>query len=196
MSKWQEFLKENKGLGERLFRLRDYTPIPLIILLLIYAQPTVASTVLGLLAVILGEFIRIYSVGFIGKVSRTRSDSLGQQLVTEGPFALVRNPLYVGNFFITLGFSLFSGVAWLLLLVLSLFAFQYWYIVQYEEQLLTTHFGAKYQAYMNRVPAWLPKRMPSIQDFDCPQEIKLALQSEKRTLTTIVSLLFLLVIFS
>ena len=95
-------------IGEWFFKYRDYTPIPLIIALLFVNDPTVFSATIGLLAVVFGELFRIYTVAFIGTVSRTRSDSTGQKLVTNGPFGIVRNPLYVGNFFIVLGFALFA----------------------------------------------------------------------------------------
>ncbi len=59
-----------------------------------------------------GELLRLYAVAFIGSVSRTRSESTGAQVVTTGPFGYVRNPLYVGNFLITMGVTVYGGRAW------------------------------------------------------------------------------------
>ena len=55
--------------GQWFFKNRDYTPIPLILLLLLFGDPNVRSD-LGLLLVVLGELIRVYSVSFIGSISR------------------------------------------------------------------------------------------------------------------------------
>ncbi|MBI2601823.1 MAG: isoprenylcysteine carboxylmethyltransferase family protein [Deltaproteobacteria bacterium] len=176
--------------------MRDFTPIPLLILLLIFEKPTVATVTVGCCLVFFGELIRLYSVSFIGGVSRTRSGSLGGQLVVDGPFRWVRNPLYVGNFFIALGIAVFAGVLWLIALSLILFVFQYASIVKYEESLLLEKFGSEYEAYKTRVPAWLPKRFPSLKDLDWPESFAPALRSEKRTLTAIAIVLFLLVLLT
>ncbi|MFW7380967.1 MAG: methyltransferase family protein [Oligoflexus sp.] len=183
-------------IGEWFFRYRDYTPIPLIILLLIIGDPSVFSSTLGLLVIVIGELFRIYSVGFIGTVSRTRSESTGQRLVVRGPFAYVRNPLYVGNFFISMGFAIFAASPILIGLTALLFAVQYYFIVRYEETILTQKFGDDYEKYCRQVPAWFPSELPSLNKLDWPKEFSSALKSEKRTLTTIFALLALLVVFS
>ena len=54
----------------------------------------------GVPLVILGELIRILASGYLEKK--------GTKLATAGPFAYVRNPLYVGNFFLGLGFVVMS----------------------------------------------------------------------------------------
>lgn len=183
-------------IGAWFFRYRDFTPIPLIILLLLLGQPSVLSSTLGLLVIIFGELIRIYSVGFIGTVSRTRSNSTGQRLVMRGPFAYTRNPLYVGNFFISMGFAVFSASMLIITLTAALFAVQYYFIVRYEESILMQKFGDEYDRYRRRVPAWFPSEWPSLAKLDWPREYSTALRSEKRTLTTIFSLLALLVVLS
>jgi protein-S-isoprenylcysteine O-methyltransferase Ste14 len=191
------FDKETRvELGEWFFKARDYTPIPLIFLLLIFGQPTVKSATIGLLLIMLGELFRIYSVGFIGTISRTRSQSTGQRLITEGPFSFVRNPLYVANFLITLGFTVFGGSLWLLGLTVVLFIVQYYFIVAYEENLLLAKFGEEYEEYRLRVPRWIPDRWPNLDQMMWPDTFTPALKSEKRTLTTIFSLIFLLALFA
>ncbi|WP_141732104.1 methyltransferase family protein [Oligoflexus tunisiensis] len=191
------FDKETRvELGEWFFKARDYTPIPLIFLLLIFGHPTVKSATIGLLLIMLGELFRIYSVGFIGTISRTRSQSTGQRLITEGPFSFVRNPLYVANFLITLGFTVFGGSLWLLALTVVLFVVQYYFIVAYEENLLLAKFGEEYEDYRMRVPRWIPDRWPNLDQMMWPDTFTPALKSEKRTLTTIFSLIFLLALFA
>lgn len=185
--------KGNKvEIGEWFFRYRDYTPIPLIILLLIFGRPTVLAATFGIISIVAGELFRIYSVGFIGTVSRTRSQSTGQRLIAEGPFAYVRNPLYLGNFLITAGFGLYGGVPWIFVLTVVLFWVQYYFIVQYEENLLKSKFGPEYLDYLERVPRWIPLAWPKLEEIIWPDTFSPALKSEKRTLTTIFVLLLLL----
>jgi protein-S-isoprenylcysteine O-methyltransferase Ste14 len=184
-------------IGEKLFEWRDYTPIPLIVLVLFTADPSVRSATLGTLLVVLGELIRVYSVAFIGMVSRTRNTgTAGASLITTGPFAHVRNPLYVGNFCITLGMAAYSGVTWLVLLTIVLFAFQYYCIVKHEERLLIARFGREYEDYMQRVPAWVPTRMPKLETLEWPESFSKALRSERRTLAAIALMLLALALLS
>lgn len=183
-------------IGKKLFQWRDYTPIPLIVLLLIFSDPELFTVTLGLILIMAGELFRIYSVSFIGGVSRTRTSSTGQRLVTSGPFGLVRNPLYVGNFFITLGFAVFGGVVWIMILAILMFAFQYYYVVKYEESLLLEKFGDEYKAYLETVPAWIPRSLPSLEAIEWPETFSPAIKSEKRTLTAIAALLVVLLLVS
>ena len=145
------------------------------------------------MCVVLGEALRIYSVAFIGPVSRTRKGSLGG-LITTGPFAWTRNPLYVGNFLIVVGFLFFAGVLWLFFLALGGFCFQYYFIIQYEESLLFAKFGDDYIRYKEKTPVFFPRRFPK--KVEMTGEFSLALRSEKRTLLSIFSVLILLLLFS
>ena len=184
------------NLGQTLFRLRDYTPIPLILILLFVQQTTVLGATIGTLCVLLGEALRIYSVAFIGSISRTRKSHVGSRLIQEGPFQWVRNPLYVGNFFIALGFSMFSGKLWFVLLMLIAFAVQYSFIVTYEEARLAEVFGEEYTDYQARVPAWIPRRIPPFEEWKAPSEgYAKAIKSEQRTFMSVGAMFLLLLLF-
>jgi steroid 5-alpha reductase family enzyme len=80
-----------------------------------------------------------------------------QRLVTYGVFAWMRNPLYVGNFLIWMGFTVASGVMWFLPVAIVLFAVEYTFIVRYEEGVLESIFGKEYLAYRARTPRWFPR---------------------------------------
>ncbi len=111
---------------------------------------------LGLLVVLAGLGLRSWCVSHIGTISRTRAARLGP-LMTAGPYALVRNPLYVGNFLIWTGFALASGLLWMVPVAWVVFALQYTAISRFEEAALVDHFGPTYLDYMKSVPRWVPR---------------------------------------
>lgn len=75
-------------------------------------------------------------------------------LVTEGPFRLARNPIYVGDVLVYLGLTLIAGTWWpLLLLPLPVWMMQR-FVIAREESYLHGLFGASYAAYCARVRRW------------------------------------------
>src|SRR5688500_926488 len=120
-------------LGGVLFRNRSWIPVPfLAVPLLAPGRMSAANWIVGALLVAAGEAVRIAGVAAAGTVTRRRSRDV-QRLVTYGIFGWVRNPLYVGNFLIWLGFGVGSGVWWFLPAATLLFAVEYTFIVRYEE---------------------------------------------------------------
>ncbi len=112
---------------------------------------------------VFGELIRVFGVSQIGGVSRTKTFSVGQKLITAGLFSHVRNPLYLGNLFLSSGIVIFSNVSLLFtLLFIVLFFLQYIPIVYWEESNLKNIFGAEYEEYAQKVPRWLPLLVPKI----------------------------------
>jgi protein-S-isoprenylcysteine O-methyltransferase Ste14 len=146
-------------LGGWLFQRRTWLPLPLVAALLGFppaSDATGASLwIVGALIVSIGEGIRLWAVHHIGAISRTRSDRLGP-LVSSGPFALIRNPLYVGNILLWTGFAVSAQLVWLAPIVAALLALEYHAIVRWEEGLLAQRIGAPYAQYAARVPRWLP----------------------------------------
>jgi protein-S-isoprenylcysteine O-methyltransferase Ste14 len=107
-----------------------------------------------------GESLRLWAVHHIGTISRTRSQRLGP-LIATGPFGLVRNPLYLGNIALWLGFALSAQLAWAAPLVLLLLVLEYHAIVRWEEGLLVARLGEPYRAYMSQVSRWVPSWRPA-----------------------------------
>jgi hypothetical protein len=104
---------------------------------------------------LLGEAVRLWGVHHIGAISRTRTDRLGP-LIATGPFALVRNPLYIGNIALWVGFALTARLAWMAPLIALLLGLEYHAIVRWEEHLLLSRLGEAYREYAARVPRWIP----------------------------------------
>lgn len=143
--------------GAVLFRNRSWLPVPfLIVTLFAPSHPTAALWFAGGLLIIFGEWIRMSGVAAAGTVTRRRSRNV-QRLVTYGIFRWVRNPLYVGNFFIWMGFVLISGVLWFLPIAILIFAIEYTLIVSYEEGVLESIFGQEYLDYKKTTPRWVPR---------------------------------------
>jgi protein-S-isoprenylcysteine O-methyltransferase Ste14 len=143
-------------LGAWAFSQRSWTPVPLALILVLVRWKSVRVPwvfALGLVVVLAGLGIRYWGVSHIGTISRTRAARYGP-LMTAGPFALVRNPLYVGNFLIWIGFVICSGLMWMLPVAWVVFALQYSAIVRFEEVALIRHFGDSYEAYAREVPRW------------------------------------------
>jgi protein-S-isoprenylcysteine O-methyltransferase Ste14 len=150
---------DSTKLGEWLFRRRTLLPLPIAAAILLLPSRRTPQNLLAILGGIAftgaGEAIRLWGVRHIGVISRTRSDRLGP-LVESGPFAIVRNPLYVGNIAVWVGFTLTAGLAWLAPIVFALLALEYHAIVRWEEQLLESRLGDAFRAYALRVPRWIP----------------------------------------
>jgi len=149
-------------LGGWLFRQRSWLPLPIIAALVLLPHPprSFAVVSIGLSLVILGEALRLWAVNHIGVVSRTRSDRLGP-LVATGPFGRVRNPLYLGNIALWVGFTMSAGLVWLAPIVFLALVAEYHAIVRWEEVLLGERLGEPYRAYCRQVPRWLPsQRLP------------------------------------
>src|SRR5216117_3096809 len=123
-------------IGAVLFRHRGW--LPLLFLGIPLVMPGSTSPFrweVGLALIVIGEAIRLSGVAAAGTVTRRRSRNV-QRLVTYGIFAWVRNPLYVGNLLVWIGFVVGSGVLWLLPVAIVLFAIEYALIVSYEEGVL------------------------------------------------------------
>jgi protein-S-isoprenylcysteine O-methyltransferase Ste14 len=172
--------------GGVLFRNRSWMPVPfLVVPLLVPARQTTRGWLVGALLILLGESVRLMGVAAAGAVTRRRSRDV-QRLVSYGIFAWVRNPLYIGNALIWLGFVVGSGVLWFIALALVLFAAEYTLIVRYEEGVLESIFGTTYVEYMRRTPRWLPRK-PAL-SMTGPHEWREALRSELSTIAQFAAL--------
>lgn len=151
---------DSTKVGEWLFRRRTAVPVPfaLALLLLRVGEAPFSWTLVlaGGAITMAGELVRLVAVHHIGVISRTRSDRLGP-LITSGPFAVVRNPLYLGNVLLWVGFALTARLVWLAPIVALLLLVEYHLIVRWEETRLASRYGAAYRDYMARVPRWLPR---------------------------------------
>jgi protein-S-isoprenylcysteine O-methyltransferase Ste14 len=116
----------------------------------------------GTACVLLGIALRLWAAGCLRKQ---------QALVCWGPFAYLRNPLYVGTLLIGVGLGLLTGRWEALALVAALMLAVYLPTVLHEERELRALFGPAYDAYCREVPRWLPRffpGLPAVLDGDRP----------------------------
>src|SRR5262245_1428577 len=146
------------SVGHWVFRNRSWLPVPLGVAAVVFVPPTIDWHLVytGAIFIIAGEALRLWAVRHIGVVSRTRTTRLGP-LVTSGPYAHTRNPLYVGNWLLWTGFALGSSLRWMVPLSWAVFAVQHIFVVQWEEQLLAQRYPASYGRYAGIVSRWLPR---------------------------------------
>jgi len=80
-----------------------------------------------------------------------------KNLVVEGPYAVVRNPMYWGVGAVMLGeAAIFHSLA-LVELVAAFLVGVNLFVLLYEEPALRRKFGVEYEEYSRRVPRWLPR---------------------------------------
>lgn len=102
---------------------------------------------MGLPFVIVGEAIRIWATGYLTKMAA---------VITAGPFALCRNPLYVGSFFITMGYFVISNRLDVWIIGTVLFWLFHGGAIIYEEKMLLEKFGDEYAEYCKVTPRLIP----------------------------------------
>ncbi len=120
-------------------------------LFLVFAAPSRASVFWGFWVALAGEALRTWASGVIVKTN---------ELSTGGPYRIIRNPLYVGNFLIGLGVSIMGGRLWLLVLFLVFFIPVYDALTRKEEKRLLERYGVDFVEYCREVPRFLPRRLP------------------------------------
>jgi protein-S-isoprenylcysteine O-methyltransferase Ste14 len=143
--------------GAWMFRHRGVLPLPVLLVpLCMPGHMTGASWAVGLAIVAVGEALRLTGVAAAGPVTRRRTRAVAH-LVTDGPFAWSRNPIYTGNGLIWMGMAVVAGISWFIPLAVTAFAVEYGLIVRYEEAVLESTFGEAYLAYKGRTPRWVPR---------------------------------------
>lgn len=176
------------------FKFRGFTPVPLVIVVLIFAKPTITSLLWGIGIMIMGEMIRIWGVAYAGGATRTR-DVGAPFLVTTGPFARVRNPLYLGNLLMYSGAALTANtwLPWLVFVTWIFFGIQYHLIVDLEEEKLAELFGDQYSKYKSQVPRFIPSIRPLNDQTETRPNYAMALKSEKSTFMSFTTILILMI---
>lgn len=140
------------------FRLRGGIWTALFLAILAVARPTSTTILVGALPVLLGQALRCWAVGCIVLYRGERVKA--RRLVTWGPYSICRNPLYVANGLIGLGWGIMAGPLALSLFFIVFVALYGFLIVPWEERFLSEKFGKTFDDYRKRVGTFWPKIWP------------------------------------
>lgn len=181
-----------------IFKNRSYTPIPFFLVAIYFANPILESLVIGFFVALLGEFIRFWGVSICGSETRTTENVGATNLITNGPFGYVRNPLYVGNILMYVGCTIMSFAFFpqFVIFTFLFFAIQYSLIVSVEEDFLINIYKTEYENYCKNVPRFIPRFKEYITEnaFKRSADFKRGLKSEIRTLQAFSIITILLVL--
>ena len=152
----------------------------------------------GFLIAVIGELIRFWGVSWAGSETRTTGGVGGTNLIISGPFAYVRNPLYVGNIlmYFGLGIMSFALFPYLQVIAISFFILQYHLIVGEEESFLEKKFGEQFKRFVENVPRFFPRLTPYKDEKNIQPKVSYSngFKSEIRTLQAFSIVIILIVV--
>jgi len=160
----EEFDRE----GSWLFRWRSYLPLVLLVLVIVvmgdfrYLGNDTGLDILWeaicFLVSSIGLAVRGYAVGHApaGTSGRNTRSQAADVLNTTGLYSIVRHPLYVGNFIMMLGISMFPHMWWFTVIYVLSFWLYYERIMSAEERFLREKFGDQFEAWAEKTPPFIP----------------------------------------
>ncbi len=200
------------GASRVIFTARGFFYFTIVIAVITYCGffeivPKLYMVAIGAAIVAIGEAIRIYAAGYIGLVGRclsVRTDSLQ----TGGPYAYVRNPIYLANYTWAIGYCIMAidpmvfaefGPAAQWYFVIPAYAFVilsviYFKIIPHEEEALREKYGEEYCEYCTKVRRIVPhiRNPPDGTPGRC--DIELGLKNDKHTIA--MHIFFVIMIIS
>src|ERR1700694_2326404 len=139
-----------KPYADRVARSRVATGFVLVAAFAWFSQPDFNSLIWGLPVSALGLLLRAWATGHLEKNIR---------LAESGPYAYVRNPLYLGTALVAAGLVIASRRWLLAVLFAAVVVLIYLPVIELEEQHLSQLFS-NFAAYSKRVPSLVPTLRP------------------------------------
>ena len=169
---------------EWVFKMRGGLWTLLFVVILFMLEPATPKRICACLAlVVLGQAWRCWAVGYIGLY---RGENVkANALATHGPYALMRNPLYFGNFVIGFGWSIMAGLTGAVIFTVCFYLLYVLAIIPHEEKFLISKFGSEYQDYCVRVKRFWPSQL-NIQDLRGKFDSGVVMRSEIHTIISTV----------
>jgi len=191
--------------GSWLFKWRSYLPLlGLPVFVIAIRQSGILETKFGdslgdfwgscaIVISFLGLIVRGITVGYVprGTSGRNTQWQVAEVLNTTGMYSISRNPLYLGNFIIVFGITLFIQVWWLALLIWFGFWLYYERIMFTEEEFLRNKFKDQFIKWAEKTPIVIPR----FRNWEKPKlgfSIKTVLRREFSTYFSIVATFFFL----
>jgi protein-S-isoprenylcysteine O-methyltransferase Ste14 len=113
------------------------------------AQPSWRSLWAGIAVAAVGLALRALASGHVKK---------NRELTMTGPYAYVRNPLYLGSIIIGIGFAIAARDIWVGMVLVVFFLAIYLPVIRDEQNYLRQHFSG-YAEYIRQVPSLLPRSL-------------------------------------
>ncbi len=143
------------------------------------------AEILGITLILSGQIFRVSARGFKSEHSQN-----GRALIQGGPYALVRNPMYLGILLIGLGIVMVLFSWWVGCIFLLIFATRYFVLIFKEEKRLQVLFPLAYKDYCARVPRILPS-LTMLFTMDIGVYLPLKLSWLRREIGSILAVLFI-----
>lgn len=111
---------------------------------------------LGYVIMALGVLIPVWAA----RIFRKRETNIipyrdPDKIVTEGPFKVSRNPMYLGMLLVLVGVAIKLGTLESFAFVLLFFAVANWWYIPFEEERMSEIFGDQFDTYKKNVRRWL-----------------------------------------
>jgi len=112
---------------------------------------------IGIIIIVLGLFLRYWSINILGKYFRTTVEvEESQKIVEKGPYKFIRHPSYSGIILFCIGYGL-AVQNWLsLIIAISLPTIALLYRIKIEEEALVKGIGTDYEAYQKKTKKLIP----------------------------------------
>jgi len=162
-------IEELSRQGNKLFKYRSSLPVPFAIagisiyLYHIYFlekdEHSLKYEIACLLIGITGQIIRAITLGYTpkGTSGRNTQHQIAEKLNINGMYSIMRNPLYLGNFFMWLSIILFIDIHWFTMLYIMCFWVYYERIIFAEEKFLRHKYSDTYLQWTNKTPIFFPR---------------------------------------
>lgn len=154
----------------RSFKPRFAVMYPFGLFMFFFGSCDDASLRAGIGYVLAGMLIRLWSNGYAIK---------NNKLTTSGPYAFVRNPLYLGTFLIAIGMAVILKTGWVGALFLLAMTVMYIRTIREEQGMLLARYGDAYRNYMNKVPAMIPTLIPYSEGEKWPFNLQRLIDSKE-----------------
>lgn len=120
------------------------------------AMPTSRLAFISVVLGAVGLSLRVWGVGLISAATMSSMTLSTERLVTNGIYGLVRNPLYLGDLLLFIGYGLFLPPL-LTVVFIAFHLVRTTRLISVEESQMAARHGVAYDQYVNRVPRLWPR---------------------------------------
>ena len=135
---------------KRLITSRVLGSLVFILAIISVGNPNVFFDIIGFAFIVVAGVGRIWAAAYI-------SGFKSGKVVKDGPYSMMRNPLYFFSFLGFAGVGMVFGSLILAIILIAVFMITHWPTILAEEAKLREIFGKEYDEYVNATPRFFPK---------------------------------------